>query len=93
MVLGFPSNTLLSDGVLWRLQGVTTKTVDGHVRPTATGSWLVQVVQNDEAVLTETYPDPTSASTRANQLLEGLVRKGWVQIPIEQDGRSGLSVA
>lgn len=84
--------TLPADGLVWRLQGTTAKPVDGHVRPAGGGGWLVQVVQNYESVLTESYPDSTSAMTRAGQLRDGLVAKGWSQVPIGLDTSANRSV-
>jgi hypothetical protein len=83
--MGSLLGTLPSDGLVWRLQGATPKPVDGHVTPGSGGSWLVHVVQNCESVLTESYPDAASALTRAGQLRDGLVAKGWLQVPIRAD--------
>ena len=83
--MGSLLGTLPSDGLVWRLQGTTTKPVDGHVRPAGSGGWVVQVVQNCESVLSESYPDAASAMIRAGQLRDGLVAKGWLQIPVDSD--------
>ena len=72
---------LPGNGLVWRLRGETEKAVEGYVTPAGAG-WLVRVVRNYESVLTETYPDAGTAVARAGQLRDGLVAKGWAQVPI-----------
>jgi hypothetical protein len=72
---------LPSDGLVWRLHGNTAKDVEGYVTRTTAGDWLVRLIRDSECVLNETYPDAGSALTRAAVIRDGLVAKGWVQVP------------
>lgn len=68
--------------VAWRLRGSTDRIVECRVTHTASMAYSVTVVFGSETFLHETYPDEASASSRAMQVCQRLVKSGvWTDAP------------
>ena len=66
---------------LWRLRGSTDQVVECSVDRTVSKLHAITVVLHRETVLSECYPDETSARTRALQVLDGLLKHGgWTLV-------------
>ena len=66
---------------LWQLRGSTNKVIECHVDRTAFGLHAITVVLGQEALLSETYPDETSARSRAMQVRYWLLKSGtWTLV-------------
>ena len=61
---------------VWRLRGSTDKVLECCVARTASKAHTVTVVLGHETFLRETYPDETSALSRARQVQKGLLKGG-----------------
>ena len=61
---------------LWRLRGATKRLVECSVRRTISKLYVVTVVFGSETLLDETYPDYSSAMTRAVHVRDGLLKSG-----------------
>ena len=67
--------------MLWRLRGSTDKVIECCVAPTASKVHAVTVVLGSETFLNECYPDAASATRRAMQVREGLLKGGgWTDV-------------
>jgi hypothetical protein len=74
---------------LWRLRGSTDKVIECCVAPTAATVHAVIVVLGSETFLNECYPDAASATRRAMQVRDGLLRSGrWTVVGHAAVGRS-----
>ena len=62
--------------VAWRLRCSTDRCVECRVIHTASMAYSVTVVFGSETFLHETYPDEASASSRATQVRQRLVKSG-----------------
>ena len=69
--------------VLWRLHGATAKDVECRLSTTPAGC-LLTLRRNAANLLSEHYPDAVSANTRAGMLKDGLIAKGWTQVPLSE---------
>ena len=66
---------------VWRLRGPTDKVLECCVDRTASKALALTVVLGRETFLQETYPDESSALSRATQVREGLLRGGgWTVV-------------
>lgn len=72
---------------LWRLRA-RHSTVHCVLQPLAVGA-LLTLLQDDDVVLHETFPDAHLAEARANALRARLEAKGWQVVPPvnPEDGR------
>lgn len=67
--------------VLWRLRGSADTVIECSVNRTPSKSHAITVVLGHETFLTETYPDETSARSRATQVRDGLLKSGgWTVV-------------
>jgi hypothetical protein len=62
--------------VAWRLRGSTDKLLECRVQHIASMAYSVTVVFGSETFLHETYPDEGSATSRAMQVYQRLVKSG-----------------
>jgi len=68
--------------VAWPLRGSTSRIAECRVIRTASMAYSVTVVFGSETFLHETYFDETSASSRAMQVCQRLVKSGeWTDAP------------
>lgn len=68
--------------VVWRLRGSTDKLLECRVQRIAWMAYSVTVVFGSETFLHETYPDEGSATSRAIQVCQRLVKSGtWTDAP------------
>ena len=68
--------------VAWRLRGSADRIVECRITHTASMAYSVTVVFGSETFLHETYPDEASASSRAMQVCQRLVKSGvWTDAP------------
>ena len=66
---------------LWRLRGSTNKLIECWVSRTASKLHAITVVFGHETILSETYPDESSARRRAMQGRDGLLKVGgWTLV-------------
>ena len=66
---------------LWRLRGSTDKVIECCVDLTPSKSHALTVILGRETFLDETYPDESSARTRALQVRDGLLKRGgWTVV-------------
>lgn len=76
---------------VWRLRGSTDKVIECFVAPTAATVHAVTVVFDCETFLNECYPDEASATSRALQVRDGLLKSGiWEVVgadPVSIRGR------
>ena len=74
---------------VWQLRGLTDKVLECHVNRTPTKAHALTVVLGHETFLHETYPDESSALSRARQVCERLVNGGsWTVVSRSAVGRS-----
>jgi hypothetical protein len=71
--------------IVWRLRARRTM-AQCVLQPLAVGA-LLTVLQDDEVVLQETFPDEHLAEARAEALRRRLEAKGWRAVPLENSER------
>ena len=74
------------DQILWRLRARHT-TTHCVLQPLAVGA-LLTLLQDDDVVLQETFPDAHLAGTRADALRARLEAKGWRAVPLARVERT-----
>jgi len=79
-----PSCATLAGGPVWQLHGSTAKDATCFIEPVRQ-TWALRLVRNSEILLNESYPDRLTALEAAERVKDHLLRKGWTQVPIDQD--------
>jgi hypothetical protein len=65
----------------WVLQGSAARQLTCRVAQTPSQVWIVTLTLGHETMLSESYPDADGAIKRAIGLKDGLIDKGWTQVP------------